>query len=73
VLVQALLVEIALRPRLDDGVVTELGVMVATRAEQDLAAAELRFGVPLALRILRDQLIEHGQRLLRLALRFVRA
>jgi hypothetical protein len=72
VLVQALLVEGAPGARLDDGVVRQLGIAIATRAEQNFAATELRFGVPLALRIFRDQLIEHCQRLLGLALRLVR-
>ncbi len=72
VLVQALLVEIA-RPGFDDGAVAELCVVIAARAEQDFAATELRFRVPRTLRIFRDQLIEHGQRLLGFGLRLVRA
>jgi hypothetical protein len=72
VLVQALLVEIAVGTGLDDRGVCGLGVAIAAGAEQDLAAAELRLRVPRALRELPDQLVEHRERLLRLALRFVR-
>ena len=72
-LVEALIVEAAFRTGFDDRVVGQFGIVIAAHAEEDLAATKLRLGVPRALRILPDQLIEDDERLLRLRLRFVRA